>query len=53
MDANKCPRCGKRMIPVLAKSGRTELNCPACDEIEPIRTDAGAEGPLAAPTKAA
>jgi tRNA(Ile2) C34 agmatinyltransferase TiaS len=27
----RCPKCGKRMIPVVTISGRTDLQCKSCD----------------------
>jgi hypothetical protein len=27
----RCPKCGKRMIPVVTISGRTDLQCIGCD----------------------
>jgi hypothetical protein len=28
----RCPKCEKRMVPVVAISGRTELQCISCDD---------------------
>ena len=28
----RCPKCGKRMVPVVTISGRTELQCISCDD---------------------
>jgi phage FluMu protein Com len=54
MDITRCPKCNRRLIPVTV-SGRTELRCLKCDEIDPMKTDAAklADSPLAAPTRAA
>jgi hypothetical protein len=43
----RCPKCGKRMVPVVTISGRTDLQCISCDD------PAGkwAESPLTAPEK--
>ena len=30
--ATRCPKCGKRMVPVVTISGRTELQCISCDD---------------------
>jgi hypothetical protein len=27
-----CPKCGKRMVPVVTISGRTDLQCISCDD---------------------
>jgi hypothetical protein len=39
-----CPKCGKRRVPVIIFSGRTELQCISCD-------DPAAESPHIAPEK--
>ena len=31
-DLTRCPRCGKRMVPVVTLSGRTDLQCISCDD---------------------
>jgi hypothetical protein len=28
----RCPKCGKRMVPVVTLSGRTDLQCIRCDD---------------------
>ena len=28
----RCPKCGKRMVPVVTISGRTERQCISCDD---------------------
>jgi len=28
----RCPKCGKRMVPVVTISGRTDLQCISCDD---------------------
>jgi hypothetical protein len=28
----RCPKCGKRMVPVVTISGRTDLECISCDD---------------------
>lgn len=43
----RCPKCGKRMVPVVTISGRTELQCISCDD--PAMK--WAESPLTAPEK--
>jgi tRNA(Ile2) C34 agmatinyltransferase TiaS len=27
-----CPKCGKRMVPVVTISGRTDLQCISCED---------------------
>jgi hypothetical protein len=31
-QTTQCPKCGKRMVPVVTISGRTELQCVSCDD---------------------
>lgn len=28
----RCPQCGKRLVPVVMISGRTDLQCISCDD---------------------
>jgi hypothetical protein len=42
-----CPKCGKRMVPVVTISGRTDLQCISCDD----PAVKWAESPLTAPEK--
>lgn len=32
----RCFHCGKRMVAVMSMSGRTELHCVRCDDVEQI-----------------
>jgi hypothetical protein len=43
----RCPKCGKRMVPVVIISGRTDLQCISCDD----PAVKWAESPLTAPDK--
>jgi phage FluMu protein Com len=43
----RCPKCGKRMVPVVTFSGRTDLQCINCDD----PAVKWAESPLTAPEK--
>jgi hypothetical protein len=43
----RCPKCGKRMVPVVTFSGRTDLQCISCDD----PAVKWAESPLTAPEK--
>ena len=45
----RCAKCGKRLVPVVAISGRTELECISCDDPAAKL----AEGPPAATESAA
>jgi hypothetical protein len=42
-----CAKCGKRMVPVVTFSGRTDLHCISCDD----PAVKWAESPLTAPEK--
>jgi hypothetical protein len=42
-----CPKCGKRMVPVVTLSGRTDLQCISCED----PAVKWAESPPAAPEK--
>ncbi len=44
----RCPKCGKRMVPVVTLSGRTDLQCISCDD----PAVKWAESPLTAPEEA-
>jgi hypothetical protein len=41
----RCQKCGKRMVPVVTLSGRTDLQCISCDD----PAVKWAESPLTAP----
>jgi tRNA(Ile2) C34 agmatinyltransferase TiaS len=45
---DRCPKCKKRMKPVLGHDGRTDFKCLACDEADPFETAAAkwADRPL-------
>ena len=42
-----CPKCGKRLVPVVSISGRADLQCITCDD----PAVKWAESPLTAPEK--
>jgi len=42
-----CPKCGKRLVPVVTLFGRTDLQCIICDD----PAVKWAESPLIAPEK--
>src|SRR6266576_5766597 len=31
-QTTRCPKCGKRLVPVVTISGRTDLQCISCDD---------------------
>jgi hypothetical protein len=43
----RCPKCGKRLVPVVTISGRTDLQCISCDD----PTVKWTESPATAPKK--
>jgi phage FluMu protein Com len=55
MDLSRCPKCNKRLMATTERTGRTELKCLKCDEVDPMKTDAAkwADSALAPPTRAA
>jgi phage FluMu protein Com len=55
MDDHRCPKCNKLLMAMTDRTGRTELRCLKCDQIDPMKTHAArwADSPLAGPTKAA
>jgi hypothetical protein len=46
-QTTRCPKCGKRMVPVVTLSGLTDLQCISCDD----PAVKWAESPLTAPEK--
>ena len=40
MDASRCPRCKKRLMAMTDRTGRTQLVCLKCDNVDPMKTDA-------------
>jgi phage FluMu protein Com len=53
MDLSRCPKCNKRLMATTERTGRTELKCLKCDEVDPMKTDAAkwADSALAPPTR--
>ena len=47
----RCLHCGKRLVPTMGTSGRTELVCVWCDKVDP-KTELAkwADSPLSKPT---
>jgi hypothetical protein len=31
-QSTRCEKCGKRLVPVITVSGRTDLQCISCDD---------------------
>jgi phage FluMu protein Com len=50
MDEHRCPKCNKLLMAMTDRTGRTELRCLKCDQVE---TAKWAESSLAGPTSAA
>jgi hypothetical protein len=46
-QTTRCPKCGKRMVPVVTISGRTDLQCISCDD----PAVKWAESPVSAPER--
>lgn len=40
MDISRCPTCKKLLIPSRSDSGRTDLVCLFCDDVDPLLTTA-------------
>jgi hypothetical protein len=54
-QVSRCPHCGKHLIPTPSESGRTELRCMFCENLDPMELPTArqwAESPLAEPTRA-
>jgi DNA-directed RNA polymerase subunit M/transcription elongation factor TFIIS len=55
MDDHRCPKCKRLLIAMTDRTGRTELRCLKCDQVDPMKTHGAkwADSPLAGPTKVA
>jgi phage FluMu protein Com len=53
MDDHRCPKCKKLLMAMTDRTGRTELRCLKCDQVDPMKTHAAkwADSSLAGPTK--
>jgi uncharacterized protein YbaR (Trm112 family) len=40
MDTSRCPQCKKRLMAMTDRTGRTQLVCLKCDNVDPMKTDA-------------
>jgi hypothetical protein len=40
MDKSRCPQCKKRLMAMTDRTGRTQLVCLKCDNVDPMKTDA-------------
>jgi phage FluMu protein Com len=54
MENHRCPKCKKLLMAMTDRTGKTELRCLKCDQVDPLKTDAikWAISPLAGPTNA-
>ena len=55
MDLTRCPKCNKRLIAMMDPSGKTDLRCLQCDQVDPMKTEIvkWANSELVPPTKVA
>lgn len=53
MDFSRCPDCKRRLTAMTDQTGRTNMVCLKCDNIDPMKTDAAkwAASSLATPTR--
>jgi hypothetical protein len=40
MDASRCPDCKRRLMAMTDRTGRTNMVCLKCDNIDPMETEA-------------
>jgi phage FluMu protein Com len=40
MDNHRCPKCKKLLMAMTDRTGKTELRCLKCDDVDPMKTDA-------------
>jgi phage FluMu protein Com len=38
MDEHRCPKCNKLLMAMTDRTGRTELRCLKCDQIDPMKS---------------
>jgi phage FluMu protein Com len=55
MESHRCPKCKKLLMAMTDGTGKIELRCLKCDQVDPLKTNAikWANSPLAGPTNAA
>jgi hypothetical protein len=53
MDLSRCPDCKRRLMATTDRTGRTNMVCLKCDNIDPMKTDAAkwAASSLATPAR--
>jgi hypothetical protein len=53
MDLSRCPDCKRRLMAMTDRTGRTNMVCLKCDNVDPMKTDAAkwAASGLATPTR--
>ena len=37
MDMTRCPKCKKRLMAMIDRTGRTDLRCLKCDKVDPLK----------------
>jgi hypothetical protein len=40
MDLSRCPNCRRRLMAMTDRTGRTNIVCLKCDNVDPMKTDA-------------
>jgi hypothetical protein len=40
MDLSRCPNCKRRLMAMTDRTGRTNMVCLKCDDVDPMKTDA-------------
>jgi hypothetical protein len=40
MDLSRCPNCRRRLMAMTDRTGRTNIVCMKCDNVDPMKTDA-------------
>jgi phage FluMu protein Com len=44
MNDHRCPKCNKLLMAMTDSTGRTELRCLKCDQVDPMKTHAAKVG---------
>ena len=39
MDMSRCPQCKKRLMAMTVRTGRTNIVCLKCDNVDPMKTE--------------
>ena len=40
MDVSRCPDCKRRLMAITDRTGRRQMVCLRCDDVDPMKTDA-------------